>query len=150
MFRSNDLDAPENPSVQRKGNGDGQIDPDLAAESVPKHSSLDGLTEEDLAELRPSLPGVELTTLVPFDTIAVRTLNTDYRIFLLDPRTGRALLERCRQSTEAVEVMVLGSIFGGSVLRPGWIGVGLMLEAWADNGYIRTSPVQSICIEHQI
>ena len=145
----NDLDALENGIVGRKPDGEGQIDPDPATDGVPQHCSLDGLTEEDLTELRSSLLGVELRTLVPFDTIAVRTLNTDYRIFLLDPETGRALLERCRQITEAVEVKVLGSSFGESVLRPGWIGIGLRMEAWANNKYIRTSPVQSICIEHQ-
>src|SRR6478752_681170 len=34
-----------------------------------------------------------LETLKPFDTILVGTRNSDYRILLLDPRTGRALVD---------------------------------------------------------
>ena len=34
-----------------------------------------------------------LDSLNPFDTILVRTFNSDYRILLLDPKTGRALVE---------------------------------------------------------
>ena len=66
---------------------------------IPRHCSL-----EDLTEISRSLQGVELSTLSPFDTIAVRTVNSDYRIFLLDPETGRALLEGGGQITEPVEV----------------------------------------------
>lgn len=110
----------------------------------PRHCSLEGLTE-----ISRSLQGVELSTLAPFDTITVRTVNSDYRIFLLDPETGRALLEGGGQITEPVEVMVIGSSFGGSSLRTGWIGVGHRMEACANDKYMRTSPVQSLCVEHQ-
>lgn len=152
MYGSDDIAPHENPTAERESNGESQIGLDLATggdrgkgmHEIPRCCSLEGLTE-----ISRSLQGVELETLVPFDTIAVRTVNSDYRIFLLDPETGRALLERGQQVTEAVEVRVIGSSFGGSIVRTGWIGVGLRMEACADDMYIRTSPVQSLCVEHQ-
>ena len=111
--------------------------------AIPTCCSLEGLTE-----LSPSLQGIELATLGTFDTVVVRTVNSDYRIFILDPETGQALLEGGKIS-EPVEARVLGSSFGGSVLRSGWIVVGLCIEALANENYIRTSPVQSLCVEHE-
>lgn len=94
-----------------------------------------------------SLPGVALETLAPFDTIWARTHNSDYRIFLLEPRTGRALLEG-GQFAEPVEAVVKGSTLGGSTFKVGWIGVGLRIEFWANGGIVSTSAVQSVRVEH--
>src|SRR5687767_11036382 len=93
------------------------------------------------------LQGIELATLVASDTILLHTANSDYRVSLLDPETGRATLEG-GQITAPVEVTVLGSSSGG-VLRTGWIGVGLCLAALAYGSYIRTSPVQSFTVQHK-
>ena len=150
MFERDDV--AESPTVAPKSAGESQIDPDVALggesakrrHAIPKCGSLEGVTE-----ISSSLRGVDLATLVPFDVIAVRTVNSDYRIFLLDPETGRALLEGGGQIPEPVEVRVVGSSFGGSILRTGWIGVGLRMEVWGTAGtYIRTSPVQSLCVAH--
>jgi hypothetical protein len=149
MYGSDDMGAPEKPTTAQ--NGESQIDLDLTSgarekqtHAIPRRCSLEGLTE-----ISRSLQGVELATLTRFDRIDVRTVNSDYRIFLLDPETGRALLQGGRQITGQVEAKVFGSSFGGSVLRTGWIGVGLRMEALANDKYIRTSPVQSLCVEHE-
>ena len=152
MYGRNEIAAHQNATVAPRLNGENQIGLDLPTGGYrgkrvhenPGHCSLGGLTE-----ISRSLQGVELSTLAPFDTIAVRTVNSDYRIFLLDPETGRALLEGGGQITEPVEVIVIGSSFGGSSLRTGWIGVGLRMEACANDKYMRTSPVQSLSVEHQ-
>ena len=149
MKESDDLVANVNPTVAPESNGESQTDPVLTtrgdrAQRMPANSRCCSL--ELLTEISGSLQGVELATLVPFDTIVVRTVNSDYRIFLLDPETGRGLLDGGRQVTEAVEARVIGSSFGGSILRTGWIGVGLRMEAWANGKYIRTSPIQSLCV----
>ena len=90
---------------------------------------------------------VELAKLLAFDTIVVRTLNSDYRIFLLDPETGRAILVGGLLS-EATEGTVFGSSLGESI-RLGCLEVGLRFEAWANDRYIRSSPVQSLYVLHQ-
>ena len=102
---------------------------------------------DNLMKISPLLPGVELSALQPFDTIWVRTLNSDYRFFLLDPKTGRALVEGGRHFVEPVEGVVNGSTFGGSTLKCGWIGVGMRIELWVRDNLVSTSPVQSIRVE---
>lgn len=94
-----------------------------------------------------SLPGVALQTLAPFDTIWARTHNSDYRILLLDPRTGHALVEG-GQFAEPVEGVVYGSTVGSSTFKVGWIGVGLRIELWTNGTIVSTSAVQSVRVEH--
>lgn len=101
---------------------------------------------DNLMKVSPLLPGVELSALEPFDTISVRTLNSDYRLFLLDPKTGRALVEGGRHFVEPVEAIVNGSTFGGSTLKYGWVGVGMRIELWIRDNLVSTSPVQSLCV----
>ena len=117
------------------------VDSGNQLEAIPGANSL--------AEIGSSPRGLELKTLNRFDTIIVRTANSQYRIFLLDPETGRVLLEGGQLITEPMEVMIIGASFGGSVVRPGWISVGLRIEACAGGKYIRTSIVQSLHLEHQ-
>jgi RNA polymerase-binding transcription factor DksA len=101
---------------------------------------------DNLMQISPLLPGIELESLAPLDTLRVRTLNSDYRIFLLDSSTGRALVDGgC--FPEPVEVVVNGSNFGGSTLKVGWIGIGLRIEMWAKDRLVSTSPVQSFYVE---
>lgn len=151
MYKSDDA-AHKDATVAPNSNGVSQIDRDLTTgldsakqmHAVPQSGTLQGL-----AEICGSLKGVDVATLAPFDTIVVRTVNSNYRMFLLDPETGRALLDGGGTLPEAMEGRVIGSSFGGSILRTGWIGVGLRMEACIDDKYIRTSPVQSLCVEHQ-
>jgi hypothetical protein len=112
---------------------------------IPRYCSLDGFTE-----LSASVEGVSLRELAPFDTICARTLNTDYRIFLLDPRSGRALVQGGRFFAEPVEAVVSGSTLGGCMLKIGWIGLGLRIEICANGQSIVTSPVQSICVQREV
>jgi hypothetical protein len=89
-----------------------------------------------------------LRRLTPFDTICVRTYNSDYRIFLLDPKRGRVLVEGGRQFVEPVEAVVNGSTFAGS-FKVGWIGIGLRIEFLTEGSIlVSTSPVQSVHVEH--
>ena len=99
-------------------------------------------------EKSPSPEGVALETLAPYDTIYVRTRNSDYRIFMLDPKTGRALIEGGGHFVEPVEATVNGSTLGGSTFRVGWIGIGLRVEFCSHSKIASTSPVQSFHVEH--
>lgn len=93
--------------------------------------------------------GVELATLSAFDTIVVETVTSQYQIFVLDPKTGRALLQGGQQFDEPVEGWVIGSSDAGAVVRTGWIEVGMNLQAWVDDKYVRTSAVQALWVAHQ-
>ncbi|HZN11850.1 MAG TPA: hypothetical protein VFC61_09230 [Blastocatellia bacterium] len=112
--------------------------------TIPRYCSLDGFTE-----LSSALDGVALRALRAFDTVCVRTLNTEYYFFLLDPETGQALVQGGRYFTQPIEATVSGSTFGGCMLKMGWLGVGLRIEVCCAGQRIVTSPVQSLRIERE-
>jgi hypothetical protein len=110
--------------------------------TIPRHCDLDGVTE-----ISPLLEGVTLMALEACDTIHVRTRNSDYEIFLLDPKSGRALVRGGEYFAEPVEATVSGSSFGGCMLKAGWLGVGLRMEIYVNGQRAVTSPVQSVYVE---
>src|SRR5215510_8909654 len=110
--------------------------------TVPRYSDLDGVIE-----ISPLLEGVALTALEACDTIHVRTRNSDYEIFLLDPKSGRALVRGGEYFAEPVEATVSGSTFGGCMLKVGWLGVGLSMEIYVNGQRTVTSPVKSLRVQ---
>lgn len=94
-----------------------------------------------------ALEGVALDTLNPFDTIWVSTHNSDYRILLLDPQTGRVLIEGGQYFVEPIEAMISGSSFGNWLVNNKWIGIGMRIEVWFDDKFIITSAVRAIRVE---
>lgn len=89
-----------------------------------------------------------LESLNPFDTILVRTHNSDYRILLLDPQTGRALVEGGDYLLEPNDALLKGSAATGEALKPGAICVGCRLEMWLNERVFITSPVKSVHVKH--
>lgn len=119
------------------------------ADSPRRTSEPNGLTPKSLNErdeANSSLAGVDIKTLHPFDTIVVRTINSEYRLLLLDSKTGRSLVEG-GHFVEPVEATVYGSTLG-STSKVGWIGIGLRIEMWANDLLVSTSPVESVRVEH--
>jgi hypothetical protein len=110
--------------------------------TIPGYCDLDGVVE-----ISPLPEGVTLMTLKACDTIHVRTRNSDYEIFMLDPRSGRALVRGGEYFAEPVEGTVSGSTFGGCMLKMGWLGVGLRMEIYANGQRTITSPVKSLRVE---
>jgi RNA polymerase-binding transcription factor DksA len=107
-------------------------------------------SQDHLIKISSTPSSLALKTLAPFDTVWVGTRNSDYRILLLDPESGRALVEGGHFFVEPVEAMVGGSISRGFTIKKGEIGIGYRLEMWVDNKIVSTSPVQSIRVEHHI
>src|SRR5262245_66663354 len=105
--------------------------------AIPRYCDLDRVIE-----LSPLLEGVALMTLEACDTIHVRTRNSDYEIFLLDPKSGRAIVRGGEYFAEPVEATVSGSTFGCCMLKVGWLGVGLRMEIYVNGQRTVTSPVQ--------
>jgi hypothetical protein len=110
--------------------------------TILRYCDLDGVTE-----ISPLLEGVTLMALEACDTIYVRTRNSDYEIFLLDPKSGRALVRGGECFAAPVEATVSGSSFGGCMLKAGWLGVGLRMEIYANGQRTVTSPVRSLRVE---
>jgi hypothetical protein len=85
-------------------------------------------------------------SLQPFDTILARTQNSDYRILLLDPKTGRALVEGGQLVVEPKEAFLCGSRLHGSIFKPGALAIGHRLEMWVGEMILSTSSIQSISV----
>ena len=91
---------------------------------------------------------VQLTfeSLQPFDTVVLRTHNSDYRILLLDPKTGRALVEGGQLVAEPTEAFLCGSRLHGPTFKPDTIAIGHRLEMWIGEMIVSTSAIQSISV----
>jgi hypothetical protein len=86
------------------------------------------------------------------DVIRLRTLNSEYRIVLLDPVKGRVNVQGGSFFTEPTEAVIEGSSCGGALLKAGWIGIGLQLElvynpAIGRTQTVITSPVEMLFLE---
>jgi len=91
-----------------------------------------------------SAANVVLGELQPFDTILLGTHNSDYRILLLDPKTGRALVEGGSYLLEPSEAFIIGSGSPGSAFNGGAICIGDRLEMCVHEKMLLTSPVKSV------
>ena len=91
---------------------------------------------------------VLLESLKPYDTILLRTHNSDYRILLLEPKTGRALVEGGEYLVEPNEALLRGSAIPGSEFKGGWICAGSRLEIWVDERVLLTSAIKSVHEKH--
>ena len=78
----------------------------------------------------------------------LHTHNSDYRILLLDPRTGRALVEGGNYLLEPNEALLKGSAIAGDALKPGAICVGHRLEMWVGERVFLTSPIKTVHLKH--
>src|SRR5215216_4140721 len=118
------------------------IDPALALclDCWARESGNVGLREGE--NERADKDDVLLGSLNPFDTILLRTHNSDYRILLLDPKTGRALVEGGAYLIEPSEALVRGSANPGSEFKGGTICVGCRLEMWVDERVFITSTIK--------
>lgn len=89
---------------------------------------------------------VMLESLDAFDSITIQTQNSLYRMLLLDPTTGRALIVGGDYLVEPSEALLRGSI--DSEFKVGTISVGCRLELWVGERVFLTSPVQSVHVKH--
>ncbi len=89
---------------------------------------------------------VMLESLNAFDSIVVQTYRSVYHILLLDPKTGRALIDGGEYLTEPSEALLKGSL--GSEFKVGTISVGCRLEMWVDERVFLTSPIKSVQVKH--
>lgn len=115
---------------------------DRRAEVVPRCRTLSGFAVE-----AGSTKGIAIQSLEPGTTLIVRTSNTYYRLVVLKGSRHRVLVAGGALLPVAVPADLQGSSAGGSVMKMGWIGVGLRLELCIGAHRIITSPVRSITIE---
>jgi hypothetical protein len=107
---------------------------------IRRDATLDGFVN-DLADV----PGIYLRNVDPLTTIVVRTHNSCYRILITHDTT--ALVRGGAFFPVPTPARIDGSGFGGTLLKVGWIGVGLRIEIFTNGRRIITSPVREITLE---
>lgn len=110
---------------------------------VPQIGTLD-----EFAEDPGCTSGVMLEELEPGTRIVVGTKHSCYRLVVNDGLRGRATVVGGAVFPEPAEVRVDGATAGGSVIKAGWIGVGLRMEMSMGLKRITTSTVKFLAIEN--
>ena len=106
---------------------------------VPRRCTLEGFGEDILSRF-----GVDVRGLEPLTRLRVRTHNSLYRLTVLSPGESRVLIQGGQFFAEPVEASLGGSSYGGCMLKTRWIGLGMRMEIYGEDGHIVTSPVHSV------
>ena len=88
--------------------------------------------------------GVAVSELAPLTCLVVQTRNTRYRIIVSGDR--EVLIDGGAIFPEPTPAHLEGATAGGSLLKVGWIGIGLRMEIRAGGRRIVTTPVASIAL----
>ncbi len=113
--------------------------------TLPPSRTLAGFTFEPGCE-----EGLAIESLESGTALIVHTENSEYRLVVLDGASHRVLVEGGAMFPDAVPAVLQGASAGGSLVKTGWIGIGLRLELFVDPKWVRTSPVRSVsCISRQ-
>jgi hypothetical protein len=99
-------------------------------------------TLEGFAERAVATEGLRLGDLEPMDVVVVRTRNSVYRLIVTGGND--VTVQGGEFFTDPTPACVDGSGFGGSLIKAGWLGIGLRMEIRAGGRRIITSPVRSI------
>ena len=91
--------------------------------------------------------GVDVRELVEGTIVVVRTRHSCYHLVVVEPETGRVLISGGDRFLEPTDARLVGATGGGSMLKPGWIGVGLKVELRQLRERTTTSVVNAIAIE---
>ena len=111
---------------------------------VPTRATLDGFTRGVAVT-----QGLNIRAAEPLVPILVTTKNSVYRIIPLRRGDTDVLVQGGRFLPEPTEARLLGSTFGGSLLKMHWIRVGMCMEIGpvAGEGAIITTRVICVAIE---
>ena len=108
---------------------------------VRRHRTLDGFVDAVS-----QADGISLTDVDAFSTLVVRTDNSVYQITILQPYTREVFVQGGAFFPERTRACLNGSSFGGSCLKPGWVGIGLHMEFHAEEQWVITSDVRAIAV----
>jgi hypothetical protein len=90
--------------------------------------------------------GVAVESLTPGTTLEVRTRNSCYHLGVRDGAQRLVQVTGGHLFPVATGARIEGSTTGGSIIKCGWIGVGLRMELTHGLRRIVSSPVASIAV----
>jgi hypothetical protein len=102
-------------------------------------------TLESFSALVMDVEGVHLHHLPPLTTLLVRTMNSLYRVVIT--QGSDVYIQGGAFFPDPTSAYIDGASIGGSCLKVGWIGIGLLVEIRSGGRRIITSPVRTITTE---
>jgi len=90
--------------------------------------------------------GVAIDSLAPGTSVIVATSHSCYRFVIEDPRRYRATITGGKMFADPTGVRIDGATVGGSVIKAGWIGVGMRMELTAGSKRVTTSSVKFLAV----
>jgi hypothetical protein len=91
--------------------------------------------------------GVAIDALEPGTRVVVGTSHSCYRFVINDPARRRGTVTGGKLFTEPTDVRIDGATAGGTVIKAGWIGVGLRMELTVGSKRVITSCVKFLAVE---
>lgn len=91
--------------------------------------------------------GVAIDSLEPGTRVVVGTSHSCYRFVINEPARRRGTVAGGKLFTEPAEVRIDGATAGGTVIKAGWIGVGLRMELTVGSKRVTTSCVKFLAVE---
>ena len=121
-------------------------DPELrtktrSSDLVPQHRTLEGFVDAVS-----QADGIGLTDVDALTTLMVRTDNSVYQITILQPYAREVVVQGGAFFPEWKRACLIGSSFGGSCLKLGWVGIGSHMEFHAEDQWVITSHVRTIAV----
>jgi hypothetical protein len=89
--------------------------------------------------------GIDVRRLPEGTVLVVDTHNSRYRI-VMTGRGSQATIQGGPYFQEETDVRIEGSALAGSLLKVGWIAVGLFMEVTSDDKRVVTSRVRSVWV----
>jgi hypothetical protein len=89
---------------------------------------------------------VDVRSLPPGTELQVDTRNSRYRFVILEGSGSNALVQGGPYFHEEAKVRINGSLLEGSLLKSGWIELGMRVEIWDGSQRVATSRVRSIAV----
>lgn len=94
-----------------------------------------------------AVTGIDVRSLPPGTRLVVDTHNSRYHLVMLGGNGSNARIQGGPYFSEETEARIEGSALVGSLLKSGWIGIGLFMELTAGCRRIVTSRVHAIVVE---
>jgi hypothetical protein len=91
--------------------------------------------------------GVAIDSLEPGTNVIVGTSHSCYRFVIKDPEHRRATVTGGKMFENPTEVRIDGATTGGSVIKSGWIGIGMKMELTAGLKRVTTSWVKFLAVD---
>ncbi len=94
-----------------------------------------------------TVTGIDVRSLPDGTEVVVDTHNSRYHLSMLKGNGSNARIQGGPYFREETDARIEGSALGGSLLKIGWIGIGLFMEIADGDRRIVTSRVRAIVVE---